>query len=48
MVGGGVGVNVVPHVPIQLGGVGNAATVRAMFDLEAWIMGLCVSLGRVP
>ncbi len=47
VVGGGV--DMVPNVPVPLGGVGCAATVRAMFDLDAWILrgpGVMLSMAR--
>ncbi len=28
----------VPYVPIPLDGIGSATTVRALFDLDAWLM----------
>jgi hypothetical protein len=34
----GGGVSVVPYVPIPLGGIGSRTTVRALYDLDAWIL----------
>jgi hypothetical protein len=35
---GGGAVAVIPYVPIPLGGVASAATVRALYDLDSWIL----------
>jgi hypothetical protein len=45
----GRGVDVIPNVSVPLGGVSSAATVRAMFDLDAWILrgpGVALSMAR--
>jgi hypothetical protein len=34
----GGGVAVIPYVPIPLGGVASAATIRALYDLDSWIL----------
>jgi hypothetical protein len=34
----GGGVAVIPYVPIPLGGVANVATVRALYDMDYWIL----------
>jgi hypothetical protein len=43
----GKGVDVVPAVPMPLGGIEDPAAIRAAFDLDAWITsGPGVSLGE--
>jgi hypothetical protein len=35
----------VPYVPVPLGGVEDRATIRALFDLDSWILGTCLNPG---
>jgi hypothetical protein len=35
----GDGVNVIPLVPVPLGGVGGPTSVRSLFDFDAWLIG---------
>jgi hypothetical protein len=41
----GVGVGVVPYVPVPLGGIEDGVTICALFDLDSWILGTCLNPG---
>jgi hypothetical protein len=41
----GTGTEVVPFVPVPLGGIGGAERVRDLFDLDSWILGSRLRLG---
>jgi hypothetical protein len=45
LVGGGV--SVVPYVPIPLGGIDGGETIRALFDLDSWLLGTCPAAGAL-
>jgi hypothetical protein len=41
----GTGSEVIPFVPVPLGGIDGAERVRDLFDLDSWILGSGLSLG---
>jgi hypothetical protein len=43
----GGGVSVVPYVPVPLGGIDEGETIRALFDLDSWLLGTCPAAGAL-
>jgi hypothetical protein len=43
----GGGVSVVPYVPVPLGGIDGGEAIRALFDLDSWLLGTCPTAGAL-
>ncbi len=43
----GAGVGVVPYVPVPLGGIENGEVIRALFDLDSWLLNTCSAAGAL-